>query len=173
MKIATATANAWLSFENPKESERILQGFDTQGGRLSKRKLYTIDKAFDFYDEAKRDSIFAYNTFVLDLFCRHCPRSELMFAIDPSLNHIDFRFDPHVFRSQKFERQSFIGYKLYQSSAWKKDLLPDGDSNWFMFPDMMTAFMTHFSPATSMIEIVGESLIADFSAETFSFICPV
>jgi hypothetical protein len=153
--------SAWaaLAPEDP-EPEQVLTRFEEALPRLRESRTFLLPGNLGFYDAQNRELIAGFNRWMLELFRVLTPAGGFLHVVDPELNHIGYRFFPHVPVEEGATLDQWWGFVHYlQDPVWKVPLLPDGDSYYFVPPTLEFGFLSHYSVAgPSQIVFAGEPL---------------
>lgn len=160
---------AWepLSIDDP-EPERVLERWGAVEPGLSERRAFRIPADFDFYGAANRDLIVGLNRWMLGVFRELTPPGGFLHVVDPDLNHIGYRFHPHVPFERDATPEQWWGFVPYLPNAvWRVPVLPDGDSSCFVSPRFDFAVLSVYGVTEpSELVFVGAPLVRALQRET-------
>ncbi len=159
--------NAWepLAYEDP-EPELVLERFDALGP--SEHRVFRVPVDFDFYGVGNRELIVDLHRWMLATLREVTPPGGFVHVVDPDLNHIGYRFHPHVPFERGASLEQWWGFVPYlQGAVWRVPVLPDGDSYHFISPGFDFAVLSRYGVALpSELTFVGAPLMAALQRST-------
>ncbi len=124
----------------------MLTRFEKALPGMGESHTFLLPDDLGFYDAENRELIAGFNRWMLELFRAVTPPGGLLHVVDPDLNHIGYRFFPHVPVEEGATLEQWWGFVHYlQNPVWQVPLLPEGDSYYFVSPTFEFGFLSIYS----------------------------
>ena len=147
------------------EPLHVLTRFEALGP--SERRVFRVPEDFGLYDAENQEAIVGLNRWMLATLREVTPPGGFLHVIDPDLNHVAYRFHPHVPFERGASPEQWWGFVPYLAGAvWRVPVLPDGDSYDFISPGNDFAVLSRYGVGLpSELTFVGAPLMKALQGE--------